>query len=1043
MPGRRANRTVRCDALNAQDLAHVKRSVVRIKDTDEGVCGFQAVVVGQWLAQGQSRKLLSHQHELVLARQLCDRAGLIWGGACGPLELDRLQTVLKLDGMRLHVFYHHLRYVGWACNWVDFEPDWPRWDVVLYHHDDHYDVITSMTGFLAKSYYCMRCDVGYQTKSRHQCTTPCACCYQDQCSAREGTWMACPVCRRTFKSDACYGNHGRVQAHRVQGRVEHWSVCQRYQRCPDCQKVVDLRQKQTGTLQTLLQHRCGEFKCVHCQERVVDPHWCYVQPVVDPDDDDDATFRYLFFDFEAMPLQATHEVNLVVVLQVCDQCCDSVHHDGQCPQCQDRRKVFRTVHDFCHWLFRPEHRNTVAMAHNFMGYDSYPILEWLCQQGVRPDVVFRGAHLLYLRLPQLNIVFKDSLCFLPMALRKFSKTFDLPEEKGYFPHFFNTPEHQTYVGPYPDLASYGVDTLPQDAAEQLRQWHAEQWGKTFDFQKELLHYCEQDVILLKRGVMTARRIFQDVTGFDPFQKCITLAATCMRSFRRNFMPPQSIGLVPPGGYTPRDVQSWKAKQWLWWLQHQPPHRVLQTCASPQGEARVLGAKVDGYDPTTKTVYQFHGCFWHACAVCFPNGDVYHPQLRQKMKDIRAATEERTRRLQQQGYGVVVEWEHDWDARLDLDIPRGLLHQEPLNPRDGLYGGRTNALRLYYACQPDEQIDYVDFTSLYPSVMLDGGAYPVGHPTLIREQFQFPLTEHYYGMNKVKVLPPRTLYLPVLPLHVQGKLMFPLCRTCAETLNQTTRCRHNLEERALVGVWATPELQKAVALGYRVLDVYEVWHYPPTSTQLFGDYVRTYLKVKQEASGWPQWCQTDAQRTQYVAQYEKHQGIRLRPDHVAHNPGLRAVAKTILNSLWGKLGQNPDRTFTEYVDSPVRFAELMFGVKTDVKHLLMVHDDMVQVQYDKVGDFRRESDFASVVHAAFVTSFARLKLYRCLETLQERVLYFDTDSVIYVTRTEDTALPLGDYLGELRSELAPNDTIDEPVSTGRKVTRTRGSKANRS
>ena len=32
------------------------------------------------------------------------------------------------------------------------------------------------------------------------------------------------------------------------------------------------------------------------------------------------------------------------------------------------------------------------------------------------------------------------------------------------------------------------------------------------------------------------------------------------------------------------------------------------------------------------------------------------------------------------------------------------------------------------------------------------------------------------------------------------------------------------QRALVGTWVTDELKKAVAVGYRVLQTYEVWHY---------------------------------------------------------------------------------------------------------------------------------------------------------------------------------------------------------------------------
>ena len=379
------------------------------------------------------------------------------------------------------------------------------------------------------------------------------------------------------------------------------------------------------------------------------------------------------------------------------------------------------------------------------------------------------------------------------------------------------------------------------------------------------------------------------------------------------------------------------------------------------------------------------------------------------------------------------WEHDWDAMLPPPkTPEWLSHSDPLNPREGLFGGRTNALHLYYEGEDDETIHYVDFTSLYPSVMRQGGEYPVGHPEIILPPIdRFRVTQDYYGLNKVKVLPPQDLYLPVLPLHLNGKLLFVLCRTCAENLNQTSKCKHHCDQRAFVGVYTTPELRKALEVGYRILDVYEVWHYPNTSPSLFGKYVQTYLQLKQEASGWPSWCVTPEDRQRYVEDYERHEGIRLRPDQIQVNPGLRALAKLFLNSLWGKLGQNPYLPVTEYVDCPKRFAELMFGGQVEVKHLLLISDELVQVQYERRGEGVHENSFANVVLADFVTSFARLRLFEAMDPIADRVLYFDTDSIIYVSRPGDTTLPLGDYLGDLTSELDPGDSIKTFVSTGPK------------
>ena len=47
---------------------------------------------------------------------------------------------------------------------------------------------------------------------------------------------------------------------------------------------------------------------------------------------------------------------------------------------------------------------------------------------------------------------KDSINFMRMALSKLPKTFGIEEfQKGYFPHFFNMPEYQSYIGSVPSI----------------------------------------------------------------------------------------------------------------------------------------------------------------------------------------------------------------------------------------------------------------------------------------------------------------------------------------------------------------------------------------------------------------------------------------------------------------------------------------------------------------------------------------------------------------------------------------------------------------
>ena len=128
-------------------------------------------------------------------------------------------------------------------------------------------------------------------------------------------------------------------------------------------------------------------------------------------------------------------------------------------------------------------------------------------------------------------------------------------------------------------------------------------------------------------------------------------------------------------------------------------------------------------------------------------------------------------------------------------------------------------------------------------------------------------------------------------------MFPLCKTCADTLNQNP-CTHTDEERAILGTWCHVELMKAIEKGYEVLEIHEVWHWEETTNELFSDYVNMYLKRKQEASGYPKHCVTDEQKQRYINEYYEHEGIRLDPNKIEYNSGLRWLAKLMLNSLWG-------------------------------------------------------------------------------------------------------------------------------------------------
>ena len=60
-----------------------------------------------------------------------------------------------------------------------------------------------------------------------------------------------------------------------------------------------------------------------------------------------------------------------------------------------------------------------------------------------------------------------------------------------------------------------------------------------------------------------------------------------------------------------------AREWVEWMSHLSGHDTKFKHKFNEGEQRLgkHNLPVDGWDPLTKTVYQFHGCAFHGCEKC--------------------------------------------------------------------------------------------------------------------------------------------------------------------------------------------------------------------------------------------------------------------------------------------------------------------------------------------------------------------------------------------------------------------------------------------
>ena len=305
--------------------------------------------------------------------------------------------------------------------------------------------------------------------------------------------------------------------------------------------------------------------------------------------------------------------------------------------------------------------------------------------------------------------------------------------------------------------------------------------------------------------------------------------------------------------------------------------------------------------------------WHGCSC--PNGqrNGNSAQLLNAAKKKRTRIQTLIKNPKSEVFGAeyIEVWECDFDRLLKSNpqlktfrskFVKTLRAKKPLNPREAMRGGKTNSIQHRVFCGEDETILYLDFTSLYPSVnaCLNGEAYPLGHPqVLLSTEVEEKLGswDKAWGLIHCSVLPPKQLLHPCLPFRCKDKLLFPLCRSCAETQHQGF-CTHQDKDRRLTGHWVTEELKEAVRLGYQVHEVYEVWHWPEDqrSSTIFEDFILDHYLDKEYASGFPPGCDTEETKLEHALQVkEVLRGRHVDVHKFSKNEGLRSLAKLMINN----------------------------------------------------------------------------------------------------------------------------------------------------
>ena len=134
--------------------------------------------------------------------------------------------------------------------------------------------------------------------------------------------------------------------------------------------------------------------------------------------------------------------------------------------------------------------------------------------------------------------------------------------------------------------------------------------------------------------------------------------------------------------------------------------------------------------------------------------------------------------------------------------------------------------------------------------------------------------------------------------------------------------------------------------------------------------------------------------------------------------MRSVAKLCLNSFLGKFGQRGNLPQTLIVRSYAELLKLLHDPEKTVHNSIIATEDIMYVSWSYKKESASNSNHTNVANAAYTTAQAPLKLYDYLYKLGERVLYYDTDSIIVTSNIAKNEYepPTGTLLADLTDEL---------------------------
>lgn len=713
------------------------------------------------------------------------------------------------------------------------------------------------------------------------------------------------------------------------------------------------------------------------------------------------------------------------------------------------------------------------------------ILKSFVKLNIIPTVFQEGNQISFLEIPSLKIRFVTMNSYISGSLYDLANQYNINFTRSYFPTAWNTPPFYNYVGNIPKLKDFlNFADTDQEIAFKKDFWF--QLKPPYNFNINLIEttrsqshiFAQCCLAFLRQGFELQDLIRNYVTNktekleyIHPFGwKISSLSGFTFAVFAYFFMNDESMfSVMQP--FTGQSVNTSRGEfEWTTWLNWKNfGLNILNAYNNPEGQKSFGKHFVDGYSPISKTVYQFRGCEFH---FHLPP-DCTHYQNKNRtidscngfgtpLKKLKERDEKEKEILLKYYFfdvkNIETIYECEWQQfknnnslemeafRLSTNFPKNRPLSR-LTPRATLRGGFIEVYRLKFSLcdNPDYKLYFADVNSLY-SYIAQNNMFPVGKYRVILNQeslknnIKFVDNKFFYNNESmqgdaahVKVLPPPNLFRPYLPYRLNDEYNhMALCRACL-TQKLAKRCIHRTNEnRAFVSCYQVTDLEKAVSLGYKILEWYELHHYSKRKP-IFEQFVKILGSQKLlNTNLFSTQKNPDSICKEINQKMNFDKSLALEPSKITVNSAQKQLFKNMLNSFYGRFALHTNFTKHYFCRNIYEIEKYAANVDNVILDMIPITDDVCEIEVVSPSKIK-PSLCGTLYLTAEINALARKFIYEKAEEIEKLngiILSIDTDSLLFaLPSNKQDPLIYSDAFGDFKNVLDIGSNIEAFYSFG--------------